>query len=90
MTNNPLLQKYEELHNPKPSKTVSGYPHLRPDEHRLVQILKGMIQDIRDGKVFLNNYEEEKEDYAMKMNLDFSNRINRGRMINIRVFKKYD
>ncbi len=101
---NPLLQKYEELRNPpKPEPQTPKYILLDYKEQNLIRMLKELIIDIENGKVFYENHEIQRDWNRMRMSEPFfvgdyessidphaSMRYDRGQMINIKVFKRYD
>lgn len=101
---NPLLQKYEEIHNlKKPEPPKPKYNNLGYKEQNLIRMLKELIMDIENGKVFYENHEIQRDWNRMRMSEPFfvgdyvssidphkSMRYDRGQMINIKVFKRYD
>lgn len=96
-SNNPLLQKYEEIHKNKESpRNVHSY--LSSEDIKLINTLRNLIEDIKTGKAFYNNY-EVKNNYKRVRDISFwSNQsstfdiipLDTGQMINIEVFRKYD
>lgn len=103
---NPLLEKYEELNNPKSKKVDSLKSYnssLGPSEEKLIKILEKLIDEIREGKSFFHN-ESIKEDYRRLGEIPMSYRYlndyqetafnkisyDTGMIYTIEVFRSYD
>lgn len=101
MTNNPLLQKYEELHK-KPEPPKDPYSHLQYKDRALIYELERLMEDLKTGRASYNHY-EVKDNYARANPIPFweikelSTKIDdspfvkydKGQMITIQVFRSY-
>jgi hypothetical protein len=103
---NPLLQKYEEIHNPKkPEPPKPRYNNLNYKEQNLIRMLKELITDIENGKAFYDKHETQPNWKRIdtepfwgdvfgrgKASIDphAYMRYDRGDMLNIKVFRRYD
>jgi len=98
--NNPLIQKYNELYNPKlPEPPKDPYSHLSHMDKRLIHQLEKLIEELKTGKASYSNY-EVKENYNMAIPINFWNtssidpkaymKVDRGRLISIDIFRRYD
>lgn len=106
---NPLIEKWAEIHNPpkpepqKPEPYKPRYSNLGYKEQNLIRMLKELITDIENGKVFYENHEIQRDwnridntklywddDYESSIDSPTSMMYDRGQMINIKVFKRYD
>ena len=69
---NPLLQKYEEIHNPKkPEPPKPRYNNLGYKEQNLIRMLKELITDIENGKAFYDKHETQPNWRRMRMQEPF-------------------
>lgn len=96
MTNNPLIEKYDELYKKKePPKPK--YSYLRVEDKELIYRLESLIEDIKTGRASHNHY-EVKDNYRRAnmfplhtWNIDHPPdvRYDEGQLIHIQVFRSY-
>ena len=95
---NPLIEKYNQLYNPKPPEPPKDpYSHLRYEDRKLIYKLETLIEDLKTGKASFQNY-EAKNNYRSipphfwgiepSSNIDL--KYDEGQMITIQVFRSYD
>jgi hypothetical protein len=95
MTNNPLIEKYNELYNPRPPKPK--YNHLRGNDIQLIHRLELLIEEIKTGRASHNDY-DVKDNYR-RANISPPYmwneehpphiRYDEGQLITIQVFRSY-
>lgn len=102
---NPLIQKYNELYNPKPPEPPKDpYSHLRYEDRKLIYKLETLIEDLKTGKASFQNYEAKDNyrrantipphfwDIEPSSNIDYNSYVkyDEGQIITIQVFRTYD
>jgi hypothetical protein len=102
--NNPLIEKYNQLHKPqKPEPPKDPYSHLRYEDRKLIYELERLIKELKTGKAFFQEYGVKdnyrrantipmfKWDIEPSSNIDYNPYVkyDEGQMITIQVFRSY-
>ena len=72
MTDNPLLQKYEELYKPKEPEKPKYHPLDSPELHS-IHFLETLIKEIKEGRsVIINSDTKRNVNYMPPISFDYS------------------
>ena len=100
---NPLIEKYNQIYK-KPEPPKDPYRHLRYEDRKLIYELERLIEELKTGKSFFQEYGVKdnyrrantipmfKWDIEPPSNIDYNPYVkyDEGQMITIQVFRSYD
>ena len=87
MTNNPLLQKYDELYGQKEEPKPSSPPPRYSGDPWAIKKIENLLEDLKSGRAVLveSHVEEHYKHYDARTPL----RIDEGVKITLTIFRKY-
>jgi hypothetical protein len=102
MTNNPLLQKYDELYGQKEEPKQSSPPPRYSKDASVIRHLEELLEDLKSGKAVFLDGKREPNHRHFDAREDFKNyingsntapqmplRIDEGDKITLTIFRKY-
>jgi hypothetical protein len=99
MTNNPLLQKYDELYGKKEEPKPVSKPYTRHDS--TIRTLETLLEDLKSGRAIMTDIKTDKNCRHLALNsFDYFSssspsdlmplQVDMGDKITLEIFRKYD